>query len=168
MNGRATDRRTLLPVGLALAGLVVVLVGLHQELLTAATPGGPTASTGWDGSHLPWGRKFSDSERYLGAVATAALPLAAATAWRRHLGYLVAIAGAGVAGYALLVAGTWLAKPWVSTGLPGDDGGIVLAAEPYLLVLGGLLLVAAGLVGAWGIPIGEGNWPVPERIANRI
>jgi hypothetical protein len=150
------DRRALLPTGLALAGLVVVLLGLHQELLTARAAGGPTVTTGW-------GRGLNHEERLLGAVATAALPLAAAAARFRLLGYLVATAGAAVTGVAVWAAGSWLAEPWVSTGVPGDAGTVVIGAEPYLLVVGGLLLFASGLVAARGTPVDAGDRDAPAR-----
>jgi hypothetical protein len=150
------DRRALLPTGLALAGLVVVLLGLHQELLTARAAGGPTVTTGW-------GRGLNHEERLLGALATAALPLAAAAARVRRIGYVVATAGGVVAGVALWAAGSWLAEPWVSTGVPGDAGTVVLGAEPSLLVLGGLVLVASGLVGALMPPAGVTDRDVPAR-----
>lgn len=142
------DRRALLPTGLALAGLVVVLLGLHQELLTARAAGGPTVTTGW-------GRDLNHTERLLGALATVALPVAAVSVRVRRAGYLVQAVGATVLWFALTASVHWLGQPEVYTGLPvagGTTGEFVLAAEPYLLLAGGLLLVAAGAVGAQGTP----------------
>jgi hypothetical protein len=137
------QRRALLSAALALAGAVVVLFGLHQELLATRAAAG-SVTTGWGGD-------LNHTERLLGAVALAALPMAVLSGYLRAAAYLVQLAGAAVAGYAVYAALHWLGQPGTSTGLPiagGRTGDVVLAAEPYLLVVGGLLLVAAGVVGA--------------------
>ena len=152
------DRRTILPVGLAFVGLVTVLVGLHQDLLTVRAAYDGTVTTGW-------GRDLNHTERKLGLLATVALPVAAAAARYRYAGYLVQAAGAAVTWAALSASVHWLLDPVVYSGLPvagGTSGAFVLGAEPYLLLVGGLLLVAAGVAGAHPSPYGVSDSDAPR------
>lgn len=138
------ESRDVIPAGLALTALALVVVGIHQELLTTRFAGGPIIETGWGGD-------LSYQERQLGALVAGALPVAAASARYRRAGYLVQAVGAVVLGATLLATTHWIGQPEVYTGLPvagGASGVFVLGAEPYLLVVGGLLLVGAGVAGA--------------------
>lgn len=152
------DRRSLLPLGLALAGLAAILVGLHQELVTVRPAYDGSITTGW-------GRDLNAGERQLGALATGALPVAAVTVRYPRARYLLQAVGLFVAGRALYASVHWLLQPDVYTGIPiagGTSGELVLGAEPYLLVVGGLLLVAAGSAGARPAPLTRGDRDAQE------
>ena len=148
------DRRALLPVGIAAAGTLAVVIGIHTELLTMRPGTGGTIETGWGGS-------LNHEEQLLAGLSLLGIVSAfAAIRWRRAALLTQAVGGI-VLFYALraVVGYSFDPRLGVYTGFPvlgGTTGRVVFGAEPYLLVLGGLLLIAAGVLGVRGWP-GSGD-----------
>ncbi|MFC6974772.1 hypothetical protein ACFQL1_08900 [Halomicroarcula sp. GCM10025709] len=148
------DRARFLPVGLAAAGLLTVLVGIHTELLHARPMYEFTIDTRWGRSpgQPRLLHSLNHEERLLARLSGVGLVGAAlATRWRQAAA-IPALIGGIVLFYPIRAVLHHLGDPasGIYTGvLPiGDPAGrIVFGAEPYLLVLGGLLLVAAGVAG---------------------
>lgn len=136
-----TDR--VFPIGLAVAGLAVVVAGIYQGLIHVAPGYTGHILSGWDGP-------LNHEEVLLAQLAVIAL-VASVAASRWKLLSLVPIAVGGVvlfyAGRALV--GTILDKPLYTeiTTNSGETIMFVLGAEPFLLIAGGSLLVGAGLMG---------------------
>jgi hypothetical protein len=137
------DRRNLLIVGLAAAGLLSILVGVHQSLVDVAPGFDGRIVTGWD-------RSLSHEERLLaGLGGLGAAGAFGATRWRRLAAVPVA-AGSVVLLYTLRAVGQYALRPGLYTEVRLHDGTttrFVLGAEPFLLVGGALLLVVAGVAG---------------------
>lgn len=134
--------RALLPAGVAAAGLAAVVVGIHTELLHFRPMYDSTIVTGW-------GRDLNHSERLLAQLGGLAVVGALASArWRRAAALPLAVGG-----IVLFYVGRAVAHyltPTLYTGLPvagGQTGRHIFGAEPYLLTLGALLFVAAGVLG---------------------
>lgn len=139
------DRRALRPAGVAVAGTLAVVIGIHAELLHVRPTASGTVETGWGGS-LNHEETLLAGLSLLGTVGALA-----ASRWRR-VALLPQAVGGVVLFYALRAVGIYLPDPLleVYTGLPvldGTTGRVVFGAEPYLLILGGLLLIAGGVLG---------------------
>ncbi|WP_276271626.1 hypothetical protein [Haloarcula litorea] len=134
---------TVLPVALAVGGLAAIVVGVHQGLVHVAPGYEGTIVTGWGG-------RLNRSERLLAGVgAVGVVGTVATLRWRRAA--VVPIAGGGVVLFYALRAVYWHVRNTTlyaeTTMYDGDPVVFVLGAEPFLLVVGGLLLVAAGVLG---------------------
>ncbi len=156
------DRRALRPAGVAVAGTLAVVIGIHAELLHVRPTASGTIETGWGGS-LNHEETLLAGLSLLGTVGALA-----ASRWRR-VALLPQAVGGVVLFYALRAVGIYLSDPLleVYTGLPvldGTTGRVVFGAEPYLLILGGLLLIAGGVLGFHGRPgTGETRPQTPSR-----
>jgi len=135
--------RRLVPVALAVTGLAVVVIGIHQGLVHVAPGYEGTITTGWDGG-------LNHEERLLARLALlGVVGTAAAHRWRRLA--VLPVATGGVVLFYVARAVLYAARdPGLYTVSTYRGGPIrfVLGAEPFLLGAGGLLLVAAG-VGGW-------------------
>jgi hypothetical protein len=147
-------QRDRVPVGIAAVGLLTVLVGVHAELLHARSMYDFTITTGWGvvEGHQRWIHSLNHEERLLAALAgVGLLGSVAVTRWRRAA-VIPALMGCVVVYYPVRAVLYYARDSHLGlyTGLPlvGDSSGrVVLGVEPYLLVVGGLLLVASGLLG---------------------
>ncbi|WP_430639249.1 hypothetical protein [Haloferax volcanii] len=137
------DRQRALAVVMAVVGFGAVVAGIHQELLHVAPRYDGTITTGWGGR--------LNHEEYLlarlggvGVVGTLA-----ALRWKYAAALPVAVGGVEI-GYSLVAVSHYVREPGLYTTVQTFDGTtrLVLGAEPFLLVAGGLLLFGAGVV-AW-------------------
>jgi hypothetical protein len=144
------DRRNLLIVGVAAAGLLAIVVGVHQSLVDVAPGFDGRIVTGWD-------RSLSHEERLLAALGGVGLAGAVgATRWRTLQAVPVAV-GSLVLFYTLRAVGQYAMRPGLYTDIRLQDGSttrLVLGAEPFLLAGGALLLVSAGVI-SWRTHRGE-------------
>lgn len=158
------DRRTLLPTGVAIVGALAVVIGIHMELLHMRAGVGRTIDTGWASS-------LNHEEGLLAGLSLLGIVGAlAARRWRRA-GLLSQAVGGVVLFYALRAVMQHILDPGVGiyTGLPvfeGTTGQIVFGAEPYLLVFGGLLLIAAGVLGYRGWPRSGDSDTITEKTSD--
>jgi len=135
----------LVPVALSVAALVTILVGVHTDSLHVEQMYDYTVTTGWDGA-----LNYQEREM-IELAAIGVLGTLGALRWRR------VAAGAIVAGALVLVypvrfftrGSRSVTGEMVVFG--GETIELYYGAEPYLLVLGGLLLVLAGVVGLRGV-----------------
>ncbi|AZH24153.1 hypothetical protein [Haloplanus aerogenes] len=133
--------RRLVPVALAIAGLVAIVIGIHQGLVHVAPGYDGTITTGWGGD-------LNHEERLLARLALVGVVGAvAARRWRR-LAVVPAATGGVVLFYALRAALHYALDPglYVEVSAYGGPTRLVLGAEPFLLVAGGALLVGAAVV----------------------
>ena len=131
-------RRTELALSVAALGLLLVVVGLFQEL--AHIPNSEAVIvTGWDRglSHEEWFLAYVAGAGLLGAVA--------GLQWPRWAGIVPVLSGGTIAFFALRAASHYY-----------GPGPIALGLEPYLLVAGALCLIGAGVVGLTA-PVGDGD-----------
>jgi len=135
------QRRRLVSIVLALAGLIAVLVGVRQGLVHVAPSYEGTIMTGWDGP-LNHEEQLLTRLAILGVVGSVA-----ALRWRR-LAVVPAAVGGVVLFYALRAVLHYALDPglYVEVSTYAGPSRFVLGAEPVLLVAGGALLVAAGVV----------------------
>ena len=141
---RSVNRRPLAVVALAALGCLAVVVGVERELLHVASGDDGLIQTGWDG-------RLGHEEVLLRRVsAVGAVGALAATRWRRAA-VVPAAAGGVVLFYALRTVAHYAMEPGfyqeTTATVGGEPTKFVLGVEPFLVVLGGLLLVAAGAVG---------------------
>jgi hypothetical protein len=157
------DRRALLPAGVAVAGTLAVVIGIHTDLLAMRPGVGGAIETGWGG-------RLNHEERLLAGLGLVGIVGAfVAVRWRRAALLTQAVGGV-VLFYALRAVVGYALDPSLElyTGFPvadGTTGQVVFGAEPYLLVLGGLLLIVAGVLGFRGWP-GAGSDTVGERTSD--
>ncbi|WP_254822170.1 hypothetical protein [Haloglomus halophilum] len=131
--------------GLALLGLLAVVVGVYQDLLRIMPASAGSIET-------PWGRDPTQGEYLLLLWAgIGVVGAVAAIRWR-----LAAVAPAVMGSIVLLGTGNTVLRYEREIGLytpvptpGGDRAQHALGAEPFLLVAGALLLVGAGGVGWW-------------------
>jgi hypothetical protein len=137
------------PAVLALAGFVTIVVGVHQGLVHVAPGYEGTITTGWDG-------ELSHEEVLLARLGfVGVVGAVAAFRWRR-LAVVPAATGVVVLFYAVRAVLHYARDPGLYaavTAFGGESVRFVLGAEPFLLVAGGALLVAAGAVG-WRARLG--------------
>jgi hypothetical protein len=140
-------------IGLSIAALVAVVIGVHAELLHARPVYDFTIDTGWGVTpgQRRWIHSLNHEERLLAQVAgLGVLGSIAATRWRRAV-VIPGVMGTIVLFYPLRAVWHHATETGIYTGLPivGDPSSrVVLGAEPYLLVAGGLFLVGSALL-AW-------------------
>ncbi|MGB9957637.1 hypothetical protein ACOZ4B_14775 [Haloferax prahovense] len=137
------DHQRTLVVVMAVVGFGAIVAGVHQELLHVAPGYDGTITTGWDGR--------LNHEEYLlarlgGVGVVGAL---AALRWKHAVALPVAVGGVEI-GYSLVAVSHYVRDPGLYTTVQTFDGTtrLVLGAEPFLLVVGGLLFLGAG-VAAW-------------------
>ena len=139
------NRRALLPGGVAIAGMLAIVIGIYTELLTMRPGIGGTIETGWGGP-------LNHEEQLLAGLSiVGTISAFAAIRWQR-VALLAQAVGGVVLFYALRAVVGYAFDPTLGiyTGFPvldGTGGRVIFGAEPYLLVLGGLLLIAAGVLG---------------------
>lgn len=136
------DPRTALAVVLSAAGLVAVVVGVHQELLAFRPMYDATVETGWGGP-------LNHEERLLRRVAVLGLLGGVASVRWRLAAVGPIVAGVVVGFYATRAVAYHAAEQALYTGLPvagGETGRIVFGAEPYWLLLGAACLLGAGVL----------------------
>ena len=139
-------RRDLLPALLALAGLLAVVLATRTQLITLRPAyDGPLVSV-----TAGMGRLVGHEERLLLVFAGLGVVGAlAATAWH-HAALLTQAAGGVVLAFVGRAVRFQLHSFDLYVGVPlfdGAAGPVVLGPAAYLFVLGGLLFVAAGVVG---------------------
>ncbi|MGM0591966.1 MAG: hypothetical protein ACQETI_10135 [Halobacteriota archaeon] len=149
------EHHRLVPVMMAIAGCAAIVIGVHQGLVHVAPGYGGTITTGWDGD-------LNHEEvllTQLGAIGVGGA--VAALRWKR-LASVPFVMGGVVLFYALRAvfnlfrSRTPLYREF-SLHTPGSEGGsvmFILGAEPFLLAVGGLLLMGAGIAGAKSRPPG--------------
>ncbi|GAB6860697.1 hypothetical protein ACFR97_07810 [Haloplanus litoreus] len=133
----------LLPVAAAVAGAAAVAVGVHQGLVHVASGYEGTIVTGW-------GRALNHEERLLVWVGALGVAGAVGSLRWRPLAVLPAATGGVVLLYALRASLHYALDPGLYVEVSGYGDApvrLVLGAEPFLLVAGGALLVAAGVRG---------------------
>lgn len=140
------NRRTLLPAVLALAGTIAVVVGIHSQLLLFRPGVTGTIETGWGGS-LNHQEILLARLSLLGAAGTVL-----AYRWR-PVALLPVAVGSAVIFASLRAASHYLFRPTADItfflGIPpyvGVTDEIILGPQPYSLVLGGALLISAGIL----------------------
>jgi len=147
----ATPATTLVPVALAVAGLVTILVGVHTDSLHVKPMYDYTVTTGWDGP-----LNYQEREM-LELAAIGVLGTLAALRWRR-VAYGAIAAGALVLVYPVRFLTRRIGS--VTEGMVvfgGETIELSYGAEPFLLLLGGTLLVLAGVAGVGGAVPGSGR-----------
>jgi hypothetical protein len=142
-------------IGLSIAALLAVSIGVHAELLHARPIYEFTIDTGWGvvPGHERWLHSLNHEERLLAQLTgIGVLGAIAATRWRRAA-VLPALTGAIVLFYPVRAVWHHAIDTGIYTGVPflGDPSSrVILGAEPFLLVVGGLLLLGSGVLGWWG------------------
>jgi hypothetical protein len=134
--------RRLVPVAVAVAGLVAIVIGVRQGLVHVAPGYEGTITTGWGGD-------LNHEERLLARLGLVGVGGAiVAHRWRR-LAVVPVATGGVVLFYALRAALHYALDPglYVEVSAYGGPTRFVLGAEPVLLVVGGTLLVVAGVTG---------------------
>ena len=135
--------RRLLPVGLAVVGVAAIVFGIFQGLVHVAPGYEGTITTGWGG-------ELNHEERLFVQLGVVGIAGAVATLRWRRLAVVPAAMGAIVSFYAVRAVVHYVLDPGLYTEVSrygGEPVVLVLGAEPFLLLLGGALLVAAGIVG---------------------
>lgn len=140
------DSHRVVPLALALAGFVAIGIGVFQGLVHVAPGYEGTIMSGWGGS-------LSHEEVLLvqlGAVGVGSV--VAGLRWNR-LSSLSVVMGGVVLFYAVRAVFNLFQAPnplyrefsMHGAGFEGDTVMFVIGAEPFLLAVGGLLLIGAGL-----------------------
>ncbi|MFC5367067.1 hypothetical protein [Salinirubrum litoreum] len=133
------------PILLSVAGLVAVIVGVQQGVLHVAP--------GYQGTINASAEAFDRRKWLLAGVGIAGVAGAVASLRRKRLSVVPVAAGAVVVFEAvrtIVLAATGLPYPLFTETTyrrSGDPVMFVLGAEPFLLVAGGCLFVAAGVAG---------------------
>jgi uncharacterized membrane protein (TIGR02234 family) len=137
-------RQLLVAVGLCLLGSVLVLVAVSRAWVSASvTAAAPLPSRRFEevGSQLAPGAR---ALALVGIAAVAALP-ATRRLGRTLVGLLIAAAGVGIVAVLVRVLLDPVAALSRTKATHADfDGAVRLGAWPYVAVLGGVLLLAAG------------------------
>jgi len=135
--------KSVLPVVVAVGGFIAIVVGIHQGLVHVAPGYEGTIMSGWDG-------KPNHEERLLAGVGAVGIAGAVATLRRKQFSLIPVAAGGVVLFYAVRAILQYVQKIplYTETTMPGGDPVVfIFGAEPFLLIVGGLLLVGAGLLG---------------------
>jgi len=134
-------RRSLLAVGVAIAGFVLVWIGIQRELIHVGSMYEGTIDSGW-------GKAINHEERLLvGLAALGAVGTVVSTRWKSVAVVPVATGGVGLF-YTFRAISHYAQNPGLYTEVTTASGRTtryVLGAEPFLLVAGGILLVVAGI-----------------------
>ncbi|MFC4359002.1 hypothetical protein ACFO0N_13720 [Halobium salinum] len=133
------------PILISMAGFVAVVVGVHQGVLHVAP--------GYQGTIDAGGEVLGRREWLLVGVGTVGVVGAASSKRRKRLS-AVPVASGGVVLFeafrTVILAANGLPYPLFRETTYRSSGGpvmFILGAEPFLLVAGGVLLVAAGVGG---------------------
>ncbi|WP_199514416.1 hypothetical protein [Haloferax sp. Atlit-19N] len=137
------DRQRILAVVMAVAGFGAVVAGIHQELLHVAPGYDGTITTGWDG-------QLNHEENLLARLGGLGVVGALAALRWKYAAVVPVVVGVVEVGYSLVAVSHYVRDPGLYTTVQTFDGTtrFVLGAEPFLLVVGGLLFLGAGFV-AW-------------------
>lgn len=135
--------KSVLPVVVAVGGFAAIVVGIHQGLVHVAPGYEGTIVSGWGGG-------LNHEERLLAWIGAVGIGGTVATLrWKRFA--LVPIGTGGVVLFYALRAIAQYALEYPlyteTTTNSGDPVVFIFGAEPFLLILGGVLLVGAGLLG---------------------
>jgi hypothetical protein len=139
-------------LGLSIAALLAVAIGVHAELLHARPLYEFTIDTGWGiaPGHERWLHSLNHEERLLAQLTgLGVLGSIAATRWRR-VAVIPGVMGVIVLFYPIRAVWHHATDTGIYTGIPflGDPSSrVILGAEAYLLVVGGVLLVGSAVVG---------------------
>lgn len=131
----------MITVSLAIAGAVIIMVGVFQELVHVAPEYEATITTGWGG-------KLNHEEQLIGGLSLVGVGgMVAALRWNRF-----SIIPTAVGGIVLFYALRALLQTMLNFTLytettlyNGDVAVFILGTEPFLLTLGGLLLIGSGI-----------------------
>ncbi|QLD86892.1 hypothetical protein HWV23_14545 [Natronomonas halophila] len=141
------ENHRLVPIVLAVAGCVAIVVGVYQGLVHVAPGYEGTVMSGWGGD-------LNHEEVLLAQLGIVGVGgTVAALRWKR-LASVPVVMGSIVLFYALRAMFSWVVssrRPLYqeySPQAPGFDGEpimLIFGAEPFLLAAGGLLLIGAGI-----------------------
>ena len=142
MSGR---RELLAAVGLCLAGAALVLLALSRSWVDhkiGAAPPLPSRRLRIDGAQLAPGARVLG---LVGLAGVAALP-ATRRLGRTVIGVLLVAAGIGLIADLVRTLADPAAAVRRSSALAGSPAGISFGASPYVAMVGGLLITAAGVL----------------------
>ncbi len=139
----------LLPVMIAVTGFVAIVFGTHQGLVHVAPGYEGTITSGWDGD-------LNHEELLLVLVGGVGIGGAVAARRWKHLASIPVLMGGVVLFYVFRAVLGQFRSPHslyreYTLHPPGSEEYtvmIVLGAEPFLLAVGALLLVGAGIAGS--------------------
>ena len=137
------NRQRILAVALAVVGFAAVAVGVYQELLHVAPGYEGMIETGWGG-------RINHEERLLTRLAGVGVVGTLVTLRWKYAAVVPVAVGSVELGYTLRAVLHYVRDPGLYTQVQKYDGSttrLVLGAEPFLLVAGGLLFLGAGVVG---------------------
>lgn len=132
-----------LPIVIAAAGFGAVVVGIYQGLVHVAPGYEGTIVTGW-------GRGLNHEEYLLAQLSAVGVGGAVGSLRWRRLAAVPVAAGGVVSFYSLRAVLHYAFDPGLYTEVSRHGGGsvvLVLGAEPFLLVAGGVLLAVGGVMG---------------------
>ncbi|WP_416838866.1 hypothetical protein [Haloferax sp. DFSO52] len=137
------DRQRILAVALAVVGFAAIVVGIQQELLHVAPGYEGTIETGWGG-------RINHEERLLAQLAGVGVVGTLVTLRWKYAAVVPLVIGGVELGYSIRAVLHYVQDPGLYTQVQKYDGTttrLILGAEPFLLVAGGLFLLGAGVVG---------------------
>lgn len=161
------EHHRFVPVAMAIAGFVAIVIGVYQGLVHVAPGYEGTIMSGWDGS-------LSHEEVLLvqlGAIGVGSV--LGGLRWNR-LSILSFVTGSIVLFYPVRAVFNLFQSPRPlyrefsvqGAGFEGDTVMFIIGVEPFLLAAGGLLLIGAGLApftSRLSKRDGEGPTPRPSR-----
>jgi len=139
-----------LPVWLAIAGAIAILIGIYQGLVHVAP--------GYEGAIMTgWGGELNHDERLLAGLGVAGVGGAVGSIWWKRLSFVPVAMGGVVLFYAGRAILHYVSdRPQLYTETTYRSSGepvmYILGAEPFLLIAGGVLLGGAGIVRLRGQP----------------
>lgn len=141
------DGHRLVPVVMAVVGFVTIVIGVYQGLVHVAPGYEGTITSGWDGT-------LSHEEVLLAQIGAVGVGGAVAGLRWKRLASIPVVAGSIVLFYTLRATFNWLWSPTrplyreFSPQAPGFEGEtmLILGTEPFLLAVGGVLLIGSGIV----------------------
>lgn len=137
------NRLDLVAVGMAIAGFGAIVIGIHQELLHVGPLYEGTIETGWGGS-------LNHEERLLARVAALGVGGTVAMVRWKYVAVVPIAVGIVELVYPLRAVLHHARHTGLYTEVTMADGTVtrvVLGAEPFLLILGGILTIGACIVG---------------------
>ncbi|UPV72932.1 hypothetical protein M0R89_10270 [Halorussus limi] len=161
------ENNLLVPVVMAVAGCVAIVIGVYQGLVHVAPGYEGTIVSGWDGD-------LSHEEVLLVQLGAVGVGGAVAALWRKRLATVPFATGGIVVFYAFRAVFSWFRssrRPLYrefsprAPGFEGETVVFVLGAEPFLVAGGGLLLVGAGIATSkFRTPVEEGDESTPPSL----